>query len=130
MRPLGKSGIGFGVGWTELKAVFNVELYYLQPWVLLQGDKGRVILTLSNITSFQKFSYDTKSFFVSIEDLRMGLGQASVEISGFGMTVSSTARTLTTFINGNKDMLLSVLSLVSKELVNACLAGVRSIILP
>jgi hypothetical protein len=129
MSPLSTNGIAFGVGWTQIRALLNLELYYLQPFGLYKADKGTLTLTFSNITSQQTFTYDRRTaFLLVLEDLVLGLGQGTVTIDGFGTTGSTVGQVLTSYIKQNKDLKLNVLSFIMKEFTNACLTGIRTVI--
>jgi len=130
VHPLGKNQLKFGVGWAEVVGVFNIELYLFQFGMNLVPDSGTLTIKMSNVSSVQAVSVDPLKFTFEIDELDLSLGEALVEFEGFSPTARIGGKMLTAFINENKDTFLGVVSLVLKTLINACVIGMRTVVLP
>jgi len=126
--PLGKSRISFGVGFTEITALFNIDLYPVQFGANLIPKSGTLSATLSNLTSVQTLSFGATTLSLLMEDLELGLAASLIKVDGFGPSGSSGGEAASAFINQNKDQFLHVLSLVLKALFNACASATQSTI--
>ena len=126
--PLGQNQIQFGVGFTDFTALFNMDLYFIQFGANLIPKLGTWTATFSNLSSVQTFSYDPVTLSFLLEELDLSLDSALITVTGFGLTASNGGEAVTGFINQNKDLFLQALSVVLKQIFNACVSATKSII--
>lgn len=129
--PLGRNTFKFGLGFDDITAVFNVDVYIFQFWMNLIPEKGTLTLKFSNISSTQAFSYGTLSFLTFLmDDLDLRVEKAAVEVEGFNPSVRASGDIISAFIDENKDSFLEILSFILKTLFNACVSALKSIVVP